>query len=493
MRLNSIRFKISVLYIAFLGIILIVYSSFLYFSLRYTLYGELDNELSAKAQEIAGAIDSYVEALGYNRRSFNFAVKRVIAFEGEYPEQNRIADLECQWLQKIDKLNLKEDYINFLNSRGETLARSANLHGALFSLSSKEIAKLLEGKPSLKNIKFEKRNLRTISTPFSYDDKNQYIIQVGTSLKPVIQLLQVRLMHIATSIPIILIFAGFLGRVFSSRILRPVMEITRTASKITHEDLSSRVKAEHVDEEMKYLVDAFNEMISRLERSFQYIAEFSSHVAHDLKTPLAIIRGESDIALRKDRGVSEYKRVIRVTLEETERMLKVIEDLLLLTKLDYRPEVFKFGRFDLIEFLWEIYEQSKILASQKEIEVSINMPPEPMHINADRLHLRRLFFNLIDNAIKFTPKYGRIDFTVKSENKKAIASISDTGIGIAKEDLPKIFDRFFHVDRTDQGIKSSTGLGLSIAQSIAKIHHGHIEVKSKLGEGAVFTVTLPLS
>ncbi|MFH1339157.1 MAG: ATP-binding protein [Candidatus Omnitrophota bacterium] len=492
MKFNSIRFKISVLYIAILGVILIVYSSFLYLSLRYTLYDELDNELSGKAREIAAAIDSYVQALGYDKQSFNFAVKRVITFEGEHPEQDQISELERQWMQRVDKLDLKEDYINFLNSKGKNLVSSANLQAALFSLFPKELARLSEGKIILSSIKLEKRNLRAISAPFSYDDSERYIIQVVTSLKPVIHLLQVRLMHITISIPVILIFASFLGRFFASGILRPVVEITKTASKITHEDLSSRVKAEHVDEEMKYLVNAFNNMISRLERSFQYIAEFSSHVAHDLKTPLAIIRGESDVALRKIRDVAEYRRVIRVTLEETERMLRVIEDLLLLTKLDYRPEVFKFGRFDLIEFLWEIYEQSKILASQKGITVSIDMPQEPVYLSGDKLHLRRLFFNLIDNAIRFTPEHGRIDFAVKSENKKAVVSISDTGAGIAEEDLPKIFDRFFHADRTGQEVKPSTGLGLSIAQSIAKIHSGRIEVKSKLSEGSVFTVTLPL-
>ena len=151
-------------------------------------------------------------------------------------------------------------------------------------------------------------------------------------------------------------FGGFFGRVFASRILRPIVEITKTAKKITHEDLHSRVEAKHVDEEMKYLVDAFNDMISRLEQSFRYIAEFSSHVAHDLKTPLAIIRGESDIALRKDRTPEEYKRAIMVVLGESERMLRVIEDLLLLTRLDYRPEIFKFERINLAEFLWEISE-----------------------------------------------------------------------------------------------------------------------------------------
>lgn len=492
MKFNSIKFKISVLYIAILGIILIVYSGFLYLSLRYTLYDELDNELNKKAQEIASAIDAYVNVLAHSQESLDFAAKRVISFAVEQTEQEGIDELQRQWLQKVDKLDLKEDNINFLNINNEPLASSANLRGAVIFLSSKDIMRLRRGNQVFKSIKFEKRNLRIINTPFSYGDNEQYIIQVATSLKPVIHLLQVRLMHIAFSIPIVLLLASFLGRVFASRILRPVVEITQTASKITHEDLSSRVKAEHVDEEMKYLVDAFNDMISRLEQSFKYIAEFSSQVAHDLKTPLAIIRGEADIALRKDRDVEEYKRVIRVNLEEAERMLKVIEDLLLLTKLDYRPEFFKFERFDLINFLWEIGEQTKILAAQKNITVNINIPQERISIHADRLHLRRLFFNLIDNAIKFNYKNGKIDINAENKSGKITVSVSDTGIGISEEDLPRVFERFFHADRTDKHVESGTGLGLSIAQSIAKIHRGDIQTESTLGKGSIFTVTLPL-
>lgn len=490
MKFNSIRFKISVLYVAILGIILIVYSSFLYLSLHYTLYGELDGELDKKAQEIARAIDSYVEKYE-EQQDFISCARKVINPE-EFPDPDEIDQLQRQWLQKVDKLDLKEDYINFLNIKGDSLVKSSNLQKELFSVTSRDIKEVLNGEPIFKSIKFEKRNIRTISTLFSYDGSEKYIIQVGTSLKPVIQLLQIRLMHILVSIPIILLIAILFGRLFAVRILRPVVEITRTASKITHEDLSTRVKAEHVDEEMKYLVGAFNDMISRLQRSFRYIAEFSSHVAHELKTPLAIIKGESDIALRKERDAQEYKRVIKVTLEETERMLKVIEDLLLLTKLDYRPESFKFERVDLVEFLKEIYEQSKILASQKQIAVNIKLPTSKIFINADRLHLRRLFFNLISNSIKFTDKGGRIDIAASQTDKKAVINVSDTGIGIAEENLPKIFDKFFHADRTGKIIEPGTGLGLSIAKSIATIHDGTIDVISKLQKGSTFTVTLPI-
>ncbi|MDD4434408.1 MAG: ATP-binding protein [Parabacteroides sp.] len=301
-----------------------------------------------------------------------------------------------------------------------------------------------------------------------------------------------KLLYILIPIPITLLFGYFIGRVIVVRILRPIKEITDTANNITHEDLSLRVKAENVDEELRSLIQAFNDMVSRLGESFEYITDSSSYIAHELKTPIAIIRGESEFALKKERDKEEYKRVISVSLEETKRMLKIIEDLLLLTKMNYQPDVLKFEQIELTQFIGIIYEQAKILASSKNIIVNIDIPQEAGTINADELHLRRLFLNLIDNAIKFTPASGSISISLEYENQKAIVSIIDTGIGIEEENLPKLFDKFFRIDGTVKDAAPSSGLGLSIAQSIAELHGGEISVTSRAGQGSNFTVSIPL-
>ena len=490
LRFNSVRFKISILYTAILGLILLIYSVFLYLSLHYTLYGELDEELNTKAVEIASVISSYFDALGYNQESLDFSVKRAIRFEGGHFEEDKLEGLEKQWLKTVDKLDLKEDYINIIDmATGTIIVSSSNLPEGLV---------LMELKASntkdiiFRNTRYDKRTMRVINMPFSYGGNENYIIQVATSLKPVIELLQNRLWHIALSIPIILIISGFLGRIFARRILAPVTDITKTASKITHEDLTARVKTEHVDEEMKYLVNAFNDMISRLERSFKYIAEFSSHVAHELKTPLAIIKGESEVALRKERTSEEYKNLLKINLEEVERMLRTINGLLLLARLDYKPDALKFENFNLAELLKEIYEQTSILASTKSIGVTVKFPDEEKFVKGDRFHLRRLFFNLLDNAIRFTPESGRIDLSLEYIDSKVVVFISDTGIGIPEEDIPRIFDRFYRVDRYDQKVEHGTGLGLSIARSIARLHQGDISVESSSPSGTTLRVTMPL-
>ncbi|OQB09553.1 MAG: Alkaline phosphatase synthesis sensor protein PhoR [Candidatus Omnitrophica bacterium ADurb.Bin205] len=301
-----------------------------------------------------------------------------------------------------------------------------------------------------------------------------------------------KLFYILIPIPLTLLFGYYIGRLIIMRILKPIKKMTDTVKNITHEDLSLRVKAENVDEELGRLIEAFNDMVSRLGESFEYITDSSSYIAHELKTPIAIIRGESEFALKKERDKEEYKRVISVSLEETKRMLKIIEDLLLLTKMNYQPDVLKFERIDLTQFIRIIYEQAKILSSQKKITVNADIPEEAGMVSADELHLRRLFLNLIDNAIKFTPDNGSIGITLKYENQKAIVSIVDTGIGIEEENMPKLFEKFFRIEGKTKDNSPSSGLGLSIAQSIAELHGGEISVTSRAGQGSNFSVSIPL-
>ncbi|HOU35880.1 MAG TPA: ATP-binding protein [Candidatus Omnitrophota bacterium] len=293
-------------------------------------------------------------------------------------------------------------------------------------------------------------------------------------------------------IPLTLVFGSFVGRMVTAGIMRPVKEMTDIANSITHEDLSLRVKIDKADAELRSLIEAFNDMVSRLEEAFAYITDSSSYIAHELKTPIAIIRGESEFALKKERGPDEYRRVISVSLDETKRMLKIIEDLLLLTKMNYQPDVLTFERIDLTAFVTILFEQAKILAAKKNITVAMDIPDRTAIVNGDELHLRRLLLNLIDNAVKFTPEAGSIRIGLAYDGDRADISISDSGIGISKENLPKLFDKFFRIDGQAKDTSPSSGLGLSIAQSIAELHQGRISVASEPGKGSVFTVSLPI-
>lgn len=492
MRFNTIRFKIGVLYTAILGVILIVYSCILYVTLQNTLYHDFDRNLAMKAQAIVNTIESYVDILGYDEPTLLFAFQKVLGVNAEHPYQKMTEKLEIMWLRNLDLLGVRTGYINLITAGGASVVHSPSLEPRLRTLFAQHLRNARREKICCDNVRIDQRLLRVVTMHTSYRGKQEYIIQLGDSLAPVLTMMQTRLRYRIIPIPAILLLGFFIGQVFAARILKPVSEITGTARRIASGDLSARVETSHVDAEMQDLVEAFNHMISRLETSFKYIVDFSSHVAHELKTPLAIIRGEAEIVLRKDRELKEYKRVVTVALEEAQRMLKIIEGLLLLARLDYRADDYKFESFDVVPFAQEIYEQSRILAAERNIVIHRTLPQEPVMIRGDKMHLRRAFFNLIDNALKFTPQHGRIEIAVRRLDKNAAITVSDTGRGIGEKDLPKIFNRFYRLSAAGPNASSGVGLGLSIVQSIVKMHHGVIEVKSTPGQGTTFTVLLPL-
>jgi len=301
-------------------------------------------------------------------------------------------------------------------------------------------------------------------------------------------------MMILITVPalVITVLVGSMFFLLTRRILTDVEHIALTARKINLKSMGGRVSTVDLAVEMEYLARSINIMLERLETSFEYIKEFSSSIGHELKTPLAIIKGESEVALRKERLPEDYRNALRINIEESNRMIRIVEDLVFLAKLDYNPDNIKKETFNFIPFFADLEKRAKTLVSQKQINLTVSFPEAAILIEGNKLHLSRLFFNLIQNAIKFTPPGGRIDLNVNREGDVLKISISDTGLGISEEDLPRIFKRFYHKEKSQPESSDSIGLGLSIASSIATYHHGEIEVKSEPGEGATFTVNLPV-
>ena len=243
---------------------------------------------------------------------------------------------------------------------------------------------------------------------------------------------------------------------------------------------------------MKYLAESFNGMLSRLEESFTHMGEFSSYVAHELRTPLTIIKGETEVALKTAQNFEECHEVMESNIQEVDRILKTIDHLLLLADINFRKEKVGFEALDLSEFIKDIYEKTVLLGSVRNIKVNLNISCDQIMVMASKMELRRLLFNLIDNAIKFTPPEGTIDLSVKCEKKKVLISIQDSGSGIKQEEISKIFNKFYRSSQAQDERRRGSGLGLAIAQSIARIHYGHIEVKSIPMKGSTFTVVLPV-
>lgn len=490
MKFNSIRFKISMLYLAIVTLILFGYSAYLYLGLRLTLFEDIDAELRIKAVEAEKAIQAFSHGAGTEEQLFT-AVRSAIMFE-EFPDPEELKGYQLDWLRKADRLGLKEDAIRFFSPSGDYVVGRM----PRFPLGSGEIGRIEQGQRLFSSHDTDKRrgkDFRVISVPFFQDDREVYVLQVGSSIKPIVYLLKRRLLLILFSIPLLVAGTGLTGRVFVVQLMKPVSRVTDAARRITHENLDQRIPVEHSDVEMHRLVDSFNEMIERLGRSFAYIKEFSMQVAHELKTPLTIVRGETDLALRRERKGDEYRRVLTEVRAETDRMTGIINDLLLFTRLEYGGESFPLEPTDLTLVLEELHGHTALLARKRKISHNLELIDRPITVNAHPLHLRRLFLNLVANALKFTGQRGTVLIRAWKEEGKGLVSVRDTGAGIPEEDLPRIFEQFFHRDRQGLTGEPGTGLGLSIAQSIVQLHRGSIQVHSRENQGSVFTVSIPLA
>ncbi|MGE0268585.1 MAG: ATP-binding protein [Candidatus Omnitrophota bacterium] len=487
MNINSIRFKASILYSGLLAFILSVFSAVIYLDVRNILYKNLDEELKIKAVETTNILYAY-ERIQYSSRHPVAQMLEMLKRQELGINQKMIID--DLWRSQVEALNLKDDFIHLTDGRGREVLSSNNFRDEIYALFKEQLP--ATGRQVVyKTLKNEKYRLRAIAMPVMFSNVQLYL-QIGTSLRSTDIVLKNISLFMIGAVIVLLLLTSFVGAIFADSALRPVKEVSDLADSITHKSLSGRITGKKTDEEMEHLVNSFNGLIGRLEKSFGHINEFSSHAAHELKTPLAIIRGEIELALEGEKDPGRYREVLQGCLEETDRLIKVIKDLLLLAKLDYKPEVFSFEDLELTGFLKEIHEQSKILAEQKEITAGLVLPEGRAVVSADKVHLRRLFHNIIHNAIKFTPPGKTISINARIQDKKYLVDVTDTGEGISEENLLKIFDKFFRVHKDDEKSDPGTGLGLSIALSIARAHNGDITVQSQPGAGTTFTIILPV-
>jgi signal transduction histidine kinase len=241
---------------------------------------------------------------------------------------------------------------------------------------------------------------------------------------------------------------------------------------------------------MDDLIQTINRMIERLESSFKRMAEFTADASHELKTPICAMRGEAEVLLSKERSNEEYQEALAHLIEQFDRMNQMLNDLILLSKSDSSQIQLRTSPLRLDFLISSITSLFNVLAEQKRIDFVVG-PLEEVVVKGDEGRLQQLIANLIDNAIKYTQE-GSIQVTLEKDEETAIIRVKDTGIGIPGEEQEKIFNRFYRVDKSRSKETGGVGLGLSIAEWIAQIHHGRIEVESELNHGSTFTVYLPL-
>jgi two-component system heavy metal sensor histidine kinase CusS len=281
------------------------------------------------------------------------------------------------------------------------------------------------------------------------------------------------------------------GYFLAGRALGPVQAITRTADQITAERLDRRIEVVNPDDDLGALSRTLNGMIERLESSFHDMQRFTADAAHELRTPLAIIRNEAEVTLRAARSTEEYSHTLENILEETARLTQLSDHLLFLCRQDaglYTKATDPLAVNDLIQ---DVVSQMQLLAQEKNITLSLEKNT-PCQVVADAAQLRRVCYNLLDNAIKYSPIGGRVTVSSTVQNGSVKLIVADNGIGIAAEHLAHVFERFYRVDPSRNRDTEGTGLGLAISQAIVEAHAGEIGVESVLGQGTRFVVRLPI-
>ena len=286
--------------------------------------------------------------------------------------------------------------------------------------------------------------------------------------------------------PVTIILAGVLGLLLLRRMLRPVDIIARTAQGIDNSDLKRRIPV-NGDDEMSKLSLVLNRTFDRLQQVFERERAFTADASHELRTPLTVIKGETTLALKNSRSEEDYRKTLDTISAETSQLTTLVNKLLLSARLDSGKEKLALQVIDLADFLTDSEEDMKVLCEEKAIYFSLRAP-EKAEVQGDLPNLRELILNLVDNAVKYTPEHGRISVSLSSRDGYAYITVQDTGIGIAPEHIPHIFERFYRIDESING----TGLGLAICQRIAELHGGKIEVESVVGDGSTFTLFLPL-
>jgi len=380
------------------------------------------------------------------------------------------------------------DLFQVCDEKGEWLYRSSVLESSHVPI---RLPNRVAEQPIYENFDVQGTTVR-FATGRVVVNSHPYTVQVAAPLNEFYQALERFRLILWLSAPVLLILAGLGGYFISRRALRPVDQITSAAESISIRNLSGRLEVPKTSDELQRLSETLNRMLTRLGSSVQRISQLTADASHELRAPISLIRTTAELAVQSGRTNAEYHEDMVQILAEAERTTRLIDNLLLLARADAGESGLQHELTPLSTSIREAIEQGRRLAAEKRIELTADLDSHPVVVRGDSEALRRLFFILIDNGIKYTQEGGRVQISAEVLNGRATIKVADTGIGISESDQAHIFDRFWRVDKVRSRDMGGAGLGLSIARWIVEQHHGSIEVQSKVGQGSTFTATIPL-
>jgi heavy metal sensor kinase len=463
MKLHSIGFRLAAWYFLVFACGVAAFSVAAWFAMRASLYHAVDEALEDRVRGVQTFMDRQIASLSIPEIRDEFREHSVLGPGGDLFQ---VCDAEGQLLYRSVPLE----------SNNVPIALPATLNP-----------------PRFETMPVEGHTLRFYSQRIAVHGK-MYTVQVAVLMNEAFEALAWFRVILAFTAPLLLVAASAGGYWISKRALVPVDEISQAAQRISIENLRERLQTPKTGDQLQRLSETLNEMLTRLEASVRRITQFTADASHELRAPVSLIRTTAEIAvMKRDRSAEEYLEALDDILEESERTSQVVDSLMLLARADSGKETLDLAPVDARSIVKSAADQGERLAKNQGVQFRLDIPDDPVPVQADAEALRRALLILIDNATKYTPQGGSIRVSVERQKGFAVASVSDTGIGIDTQDVGHIFDRFWRADKARSREQGGAGLGLSIAKWIVDMHRGSIIVHSDLGKGSIFTIQVPLA
>ncbi len=457
--LRSIRVRLTLWYLSVFGVLLIAFSAYIYSIVSRDMRKRFDAAVLRSEQEMVSYFTEFAEL-----KNAEGGAQETVKKLREGRESAAI---------------FREGQLLASNDQDVTVAVESTK--ALEAVSR-------EGKPAY--VTDSKANRRLVVMPFQLSGVH-YAIAVFEPLdKLESEIGQVR-NGILIGLPAALILAAAGGFLMARKSLQPIVAISEQAEHINARNLNERLKVTNPDDELGRLTGVFNALLSRLDKSFGVMREFMADASHELRTPLTIVHGEAEVSLAHDHTVGEYRKSLGIISGQAKRMARIVRDMLALAHADAGEQKLRKEELYLNDLVDECCQAAQALAAPKHIHLSCESG-EDVLIQGNEELLRRMVVNLVDNAIRFTPDGGSVSVKLRSEASRAHIVVADTGIGIPRESLGRVFDRFYRVQDSRMRPNGGSGLGLSIVKLAAESHQGSVEVESELDRGSTFAVSLPL-
>jgi heavy metal sensor kinase len=332
-------------------------------------------------------------------------------------------------------------------------------------------------------------SVRRIIVPIREHGEVRYLLQAEASLSLAERTLKGLMGLLVVSSSGMIIVAWFGSDWLARKTLETIQLLSRTAERVSESSFEDRVKLDAPYSEFQQLAHAFNAMLDRLQKAYETERHFVDYAAHEMRTPLTILRGNLEVALQKDRNVEEYHEVLVSNLNQVERLIRLTKSLLTLARFTSGRPPMQLAPVKLEPLLHELVDDLALLAVDRKIRLSLESESVPV-VLGDEFGLKQVVINLLDNALRHTDPGGGITVRLRSLGDAVTITVQDNGHGIDSKHLPHLFDRFYRVNSGSARNSAGTGLGLPIVKEIATAHHGMITVESEIGKGSTFTLTL---